>query len=55
MSTIEHHYGQSAQGGLIGAITAGLAAMGRSPESVTLDDLGRWTSSTSAGARQPTV
>jgi ubiquinone/menaquinone biosynthesis C-methylase UbiE len=40
MSTIEHHYGQRAEGSLIGAITAGLAAMGRSPESVTLDDLG---------------
>lgn len=40
MSTVEHHYGQSAPGRLVEAITAGLAALGRSPRSVTLDDLG---------------
>jgi SAM-dependent methyltransferase len=37
MSTVEAHY---TRGHLIGAITGGLAALGRTPGSVTIDDLG---------------
>lgn len=36
MSTVEHHY---TQGGLIRAITDGLVALGKTPRSVTVDDL----------------
>jgi ubiquinone/menaquinone biosynthesis C-methylase UbiE len=37
VSTVERHY---AQGGLIRAVTDGLASLGRTPPSVTVDDLG---------------